>query len=193
MVFTTVSGGSQGDGTTGCIFRGTEWRKIAAIPNFPKTYKKPGQPRHRIGSVPNMGLGMFATRDLKAGDVILAERPIAVIPRKLGLLAASGQGSDLYPEKVRAEWNKQLQMLVDRMSPDNRKAFNELTNVLPEQGMLGVFGTNSFGLSEIMGDENDDENTYIALCKDGARVNHRSAPIFKWHTSMTQGLVVQQL
>lgn len=176
LVFTRVGGAVKGNGTTECMLRGAERRMIAAIPNFPQTYKEPSQPNFRIDPVPNMGFGMFATRDLQAGEIILVERPIAVIPKHLHLTVASGGWKNMNEEKVLIEKNNQLQMLVDRMSPENRAVFNGLANVQPEHGILGIINTNSFGLSELMASESN-MGTYGAICKFGSRINHRSVVI----------------
>ncbi|KAJ7708336.1 hypothetical protein B0H17DRAFT_1325186 [Mycena rosella] len=53
---------------------------ISAQPNFPLLVKTPDEPTYEIRATPNMGLGMFAKRDLKTDELILSERPVLVYP-----------------------------------------------------------------------------------------------------------------
>ena len=58
----------------------TGWmkRKVLSTPGFPSPIQHPPKIVHEIRQVKGRGLGVFATKDIQAGDLILAERPLLV-------------------------------------------------------------------------------------------------------------------
>lgn len=70
------------DGNTEWLVEGLTKRKVLEILAFPQRVPKPtGSPAYTIRQTPDMGLGLFATRNIKVGELILAERPMLVTPR----------------------------------------------------------------------------------------------------------------
>ncbi|KAG6847702.1 hypothetical protein H0H93_006432, partial [Arthromyces matolae] len=65
-----------------CILHNDKQRDaLLSIPNFPQPVPSPPEPRHRVGPTDSVhALGLFATRDLKMGDLVFAERPLLVTP-----------------------------------------------------------------------------------------------------------------
>ncbi|KAF8983975.1 hypothetical protein BDQ17DRAFT_1437194 [Cyathus striatus] len=128
------------------------------------------------------GLGMFATRPLKIGDLILVEIPLVVIAVKTDL-----SGVDECPEFVRIKTkemeatNETLAGIVDpmldivfgRMSKENQDAYSALANIAAGDGtrrLPGIWQTTSFGFTYING---EGEDQYAAILKEMSRVNRR--------------------
>lgn len=162
---------------TECILRGFTKRTILSTPGYPQPLIKPPTSCYRIGPSEN-GLGMFATRDIFIGDLIVAERPLMVTPRGLRLPTSIGFPADFTAEQRRQaaifEWEKLLQASFDRMEPENQAAFMALANSHLEDGsgpVLGVIRTNGFEVAGL--DDPIPEGEYTGVCKIISRVNHR--------------------
>ncbi|RDB28327.1 SET domain-containing protein 5 [Hypsizygus marmoreus] len=177
------------DNVTECLFIGPQpTRAILNTPNFPSHVPRPPMPCHRIGATSTMGLGWFATRDLKMNDVIFAERPLVVTPvrdnRPIGV-AQPGMSAEQRQRALGAmeEYEKVLQGVVERMSVENRAALMELANSHTEDGsgpILGVIRTNGFGISFGRKDEVD-KDWYSAVHDQLSRINHSCAPNASGH------------
>jgi hypothetical protein len=75
-----------------CMLRGgPDMNAVFSISNFPLPMPRPKEINYQILSTPTMGFGMFATCDLKIGDLILAERPLLFIPRSIHRQVQSDQ------------------------------------------------------------------------------------------------------
>lgn len=144
---------ASANATTECLVSGWVKRQIVETPGFPKSLAVPASgPVHRIAEVPGMGKGMFATRKLSAGDLILDERPLLMSP------VAIPVAFDEVPEHFTTEQVKQaslheqeklLEILFHRMSDENQQAYMELANSHQHDGsgpILGVLRTNGFGI-----------------------------------------------
>jgi len=69
------------DGWSECFNTGHAKRKILNTPGFPEPLPRPNPSCFRISDSPGKGLGMFAARDIKMGDLIIAERALLILPR----------------------------------------------------------------------------------------------------------------
>ncbi|KAF9078722.1 hypothetical protein BDP27DRAFT_1196823, partial [Rhodocollybia butyracea] len=68
-------------GYSECWISGHVKRAIYATPNFPTLPLRPtGGKAYRLAKAGNKGFGMFATRLIRAGDLIIDERPLIVVP-----------------------------------------------------------------------------------------------------------------
>lgn len=77
-----------------------------------------------------MGYGLFATRDLAAGRLILVEQPILIQPAMMSLKITK---------------DKMYEMLLEKLDPATRRAFLNLSNCKPRDlcsHAEGVFRTN---------------------------------------------------
>jgi hypothetical protein len=162
---------------TECILRGSTKRTILSTPGYPKPLIEPPTPCYRIAPCEN-GLGMFATRDIFMGDLIVAERPLMLTPRGLRLPTSIGFPPTFTAEQRRQaamfEWEKLLQSSFDRMEPENQVAFMALANSHLEDGsgpILGVIRTNGFEVAGL--DDPIPEGEYTGVGKIISRVNHR--------------------
>lgn len=168
----------------------TEWlgftytqKRIFALAGFPKpTNNVVGPPVYEVRETPDMGLGVFATRDMKAGELIVAERPLVVVPADITDFAI-GFEEDGETEKAQAilhVWEEAYQMLVDRLSPENRDAFLGFTNSHTEDGsgrITGIIQTNGYAVYELAEDPSGPLDNvscgYSAVGMVGSRFNHR--------------------
>jgi len=195
MVYTTLPEQFSGapehpDGHTQCVLMGTIKAQIVRSPR----YLTQSIPKVAAGTViikntsEGAGLGMFAGRDIKFGEFILAERPLLMHPADIRY--APGAADDYTYEQhmaiMRHEIESGLEVALGRMSDQNQAAYKSLFNAHTEDGsgpLLGIMRTNAFGV-------NIDELTrttsaanhsklYSIVANEGSRINHRYMFIFK--------------
>ncbi|KAF9062765.1 hypothetical protein BDP27DRAFT_274165 [Rhodocollybia butyracea] len=180
---------------------------ILATPGFPKAPLLPtgGSKGYRIAPAgANKGLGIFATRHIKAGELIIDERPLLVLPATtsavdvvLFAMGVIGNSNSKFTEEEQCQirvhaMDRAIRNLVERMSPEKRKAFMELS-VCKEQAVTGEFygrlTTNGILIDH---KEFNDEllpgnlmTTYNAICDEISRINHSCSPnaTFYWNTA----------
>ncbi|KAL1674647.1 hypothetical protein EV122DRAFT_220192 [Schizophyllum commune] len=190
------------DGTSEIMLDAATKRKLYAQKDFPKPLAQPASPAHRISPAGKKGLGMFATRALSAGDLVLAERPLMV--RALGPPPYTGPQMGLFrnpPSLVSrvVEMEFQIEVMVQRMVPKNRNAFLALTNSPDLSGcgnLVGRMYTNGrdvlqgFTFSGMPGGS----ATYTGLFDKLSRVNHRRVifcctpnAVFTWDSPSFSG------
>ncbi|KAG6818346.1 hypothetical protein H0H93_005703 [Arthromyces matolae] len=166
------------NGFAECLFQGgKQKRSILSIPGFPHSVPNFSPPRYRIGPSEH-GQGMFATSKIEAGALIFAERPVLVTPRPIPIEISYPEGiSQAEMIKIQlTEYEKVLEMCVDRMLPQDRKAFFELCDNHIEDGsgpILGRLRTNGFAI-QIEEDKRSElhAGTFIAA----SRINHSCVP-----------------
>ena len=189
MVYTTIpeqfsSAPEHPDGHTQCMLMGTTEAQIVRSP----LYLTQPIPKVAVGTViiktasEGAGLGMFAGRDIKFGEFIVAERPLLMHPADF-LYNPGAAGVHYYTYEqhmaiMRHEIEIGLEVALGRMSDQNQAAYKSLFNSHTEDGpLLGIMRTNAFGV-------NIDELTrttsaanlpkvYSIVTKDGSRINHR--------------------
>ncbi|KAF8513962.1 hypothetical protein JB92DRAFT_2811742 [Gautieria morchelliformis] len=141
---------------------------LAALPtSFPRSLPTP-RPSYEIRDAPGKGLGVFATRNIAFGEIIVVERPLIVMP--LLLLCSPGR-----TEAERKE-NTQLTIaaLVASLNPDDRRTFFSLSNCKKTLDLGEIFGiimTNAIKLPVPCVPE-----TYACVCPTISRVNHSCGP-----------------
>ncbi|KAF4612720.1 hypothetical protein D9613_011817 [Agrocybe pediades] len=179
------------DGHSTWIVRGVTKAKVLNRPGYPKVVPKPsGPPAYEVRSTPDMGMGVFATRDIAAGELILAERPLLVAPRDIGMMVDPSKlmlrekySPDEFKQITMMECEKLLEFVVHRyMEPEHREAFLALANSHQEDGsgpLLGIIRTNGYGIEGLFDGPKVNEwesNTYGAIVKVGSRINHSCRP-----------------
>ncbi|KAI0072495.1 SET domain-containing protein, partial [Panus rudis PR-1116 ss-1] len=146
-----------------CVITSQANEAIRALPNFPEPVKVLDPPAHEIRVHKDFGLGMFATRDLNVGDFIMAERPLFIMARGLGVDA------------------KTLDHALDQMSDKRRDAFFALRNVkgYTRGPIQGIVDTNAIGMSGLPGHPQGAG----VLCDEISRINHSCTPnsVWDWH------------
>jgi len=185
-----INGPHDPDGHSEWIVYGPTKAKVINAPGYPQPVPKPKasygtQAAYVINATPDMGLGVFATRDIKMGELIFAERPLLVTPRSnLGVSTQNVQHYNLKTQTAIAmmEWERTLEAAVGRMEPEDRNAFMELANSHKDDGsgpILGIIRTNGFRVGPIFdGPEKrpDGNNAYSGVIKIGSRINHSCMP-----------------
>jgi len=98
------------------------------------------------------GLGLFATKDISMGDLILVERALTITPSNtvFGLpkevvltFRSNGLNNEQFDNIIRVNQDRQFAVLIEQMHPDLRARFKALCNVLPFPN-LGICITNGF-------------------------------------------------
>ncbi|KAJ3515322.1 hypothetical protein NLJ89_g1833 [Agrocybe chaxingu] len=186
-------GPADPDGHTEWIVRGPTLTKTLNLPGFPSPIPKPRrQNMYIIKPSKGMGLGMFAMCDIKAGDLILSERPLLVYPiaavqdtpNQRELLRSPTQNTKSASQMV--EYEQLIEVTLERMSDEGCFAFLSLANVHTKdrsRPLLGIIKTNGY---EAMGIGDGPEppsggrygpgRGYGAVCELGSRVNHSCLP-----------------
>lgn len=166
----------------------------AKFPIFPMPFNKPKRQTTIIAKAPGMGLGMFATRELRVGETVVHERPL--------LFAASLVGDDRLPIPIqndvrrwhirRAFNNQVLGPAMEGMSASNREVYSKLSknfsyymspppeflDVYPD---MDVFAANSFTVEKPMAGRYKE---YRVVARDASRINHRFAQLQLRHLAV---------
>jgi hypothetical protein len=189
------------DGNTEWIVLGkTKQRVLGANPAQYRFQPVPkpsgGADSYVVKSTPTMGKGVFATRDIRMGDIIFAERPLVITPCAITPPLSEMMRRDEELSKYSMEvvfkvllFEEELQMevAVGRMDPERREKFLALTNTHTVDGsgpLCGIVRTNMYGCSELWdGDAKPDPTDlnpygYSVLCDVGSRINHRLEKLF---------------
>ncbi|KAH9474895.1 hypothetical protein JR316_0013363 [Psilocybe cubensis] len=172
IVFTTIPPRPDPDGQSEWIALGDAKKRVLGVPGYPRAlpsmdgesvaYEVRDAGAHEKG----MGLGVFATRDIDAGALIFAERPLLVIPVNSGRLATSDSNIE-----------NTLAIAVGRMRAGSRDAFMQLANCHNDEGpLLGIVRTNGWIVRELSDEGEGTDKAYTAICKIAARINHSCMP-----------------
>jgi hypothetical protein len=165
------------------ITHGATKPRVFDAPGFPKRVPKPtgGAPACEVKMTPNMGMGVFATRDIKFGELVFAERPLLVKPMNANALELVIPMGSKYNGFIFREEEKVLEAAVSRMSPANQAAFRALANSHTEDGsgpLAGICRTNGYGVAKIFDGPGtravDDSCRYSVVGNIASRINHRS-------------------
>ncbi|KAJ7647746.1 hypothetical protein FB45DRAFT_1052173 [Roridomyces roridus] len=180
MLFTTLPIDAPDDEPVSeCFFFHGSKELVVNLPGFPKPLVHPSTPAHRMGSTPGKGMGLFSTRALKTGELILTERPLLVAPRGLPTAYPSSFTHEQYLQHSLNELEKAEAIAVERMRPEDRKAFMALSNCHKEDGsgpVVGIVRTNSLALGGLRPGVTDEMGEYCAVPKDISRLNHSCSP-----------------
>ncbi|TCD61404.1 hypothetical protein EIP91_008508 [Steccherinum ochraceum] len=171
------------DGLTECYISGYLKRMIASTPDLgeypvPRVEVK----AHRLTTFPGKGLGMVAERDIRAGELILAERPLLIVH---GLIATPRQAQLDHLTKtdndqvIMHDVESIFALSVERMNPERKKAFENLANSHLHDGsgpILGRVRTNSFAVPEMIDPSGMGQINYGVVCDELSRLNHSCSP-----------------
>jgi hypothetical protein len=165
------------DGTTDVLFYGFDDQK--RVPKYLSSIRKPPTEAYTIRHCTDekTGLGVFATRDIQAGDLIMNERPFLLVPKYLESHLITGRRTVFSALKMQA--NRQgfesiFCPFFERISKEEQDEFWKLKNSYPEEEVgpyLGVVRTNNFELT--FEDPSTGCNSYYGLYKAISRINHR--------------------
>ncbi|KAF8960309.1 hypothetical protein BDZ97DRAFT_1922222 [Flammula alnicola] len=163
--------------------------KRLAKAGYPKPVPKTPHLNYVIQSTLNMGQGVFAARDIKAYELVFAERPILIthvgghpiyVGEKSGPVPPeTSVVLDKYMIAFRTEWEKQLEGALGRMKEEDRKAYLGLVSTVRGFGPLGGrVQTNAFGviIEEAKVADPSKAKRYSAIGKVSSRINHSCMP-----------------
>ena len=142
------------------------------------------------------GLGMFATRDIPYGELLLAECPLLVnsVLSESYFYAVDGYTLEDHLNRISIEEEQRLEQALRRMDEDKKDAYMALANSIKGDGPLSnIQQTNGFGidLNELMRDggmapdpeelsrdarvglTQQEPNMYCITAKNASRMNHR--------------------
>ncbi|KAK0201061.1 hypothetical protein DFS33DRAFT_1101634 [Desarmillaria ectypa] len=149
-------------GWSQCLLSGYLKRRLGSISGFPRPLKETEDKTYVISSAPGKGLGMFATRKIKMGDLIADERPLMVVPLAMGLSVSPVKEGMTKEETGQAILDHSEGItcpVFERMHEESQKKFMELHNSHLHDGSgptLGVIRTNSYGLGDELKDATKD-------------------------------------
>jgi hypothetical protein len=134
-----------------------------------------------------MGLGVFATRDIKRYEAVVIERPYMIFPKTILGVSLTAKAEELTRSQFVQLGLMQAEKLFEKamkesMTEEARKGYMELANSHTQDGsgpITGIHRTNSFGITfgdKIPGFDEDFFMGYAAVARIGSRFNHRSAP-----------------
>ncbi|VDB85283.1 unnamed protein product [Peniophora sp. CBMAI 1063] len=137
------------DGEAECACTGWFKRMVLSTPGFPSPIVRPPKIVYEVRDVVGRGLGVYATEDIQAGDLITAERPLIV---KMAMNSARAR-SDLSPEDILratfANLERSMELLCSRMSSETLRKYTSLYNSHKTDGsgpLTGIFRTNGFNV-----------------------------------------------
>ncbi|KAG5651989.1 hypothetical protein H0H81_006670 [Sphagnurus paluster] len=173
------------DNWSECIFLSRRLKyKIISTPGFPAPVPRPPNVRHRLGPSA-FGTGMFATCDIKMGELVMSERPLLVTSGGIPSLYTPPPG-DPKPTAAQIiqatiqEYERLLEYSVSRMLPENRAAFFKLHNAHTKDGsgpILGRIRTNAIGITIDTYEQKDLGSVrYGAVFNEISYINHSCVP-----------------
>lgn len=118
---------------------------MITYPGFPTSLPRPTNPiPYEVRAAPGMGLGLYATRNIRSGELVIAERPLLLVSPMMGL---EGRGHipataslEEYKQVLLAEKEQVLRFLFDRMLPEDQTAFMALANDHLHDGSGPIMG-----------------------------------------------------
>ncbi|KAF5365329.1 hypothetical protein D9758_005412 [Tetrapyrgos nigripes] len=176
------------DGRSECYVSGRAKRAIVNFPGFPSSLPRPtnGANCWRVENSPGKGMGVFANCDMKQGDLIMAERPLLVIPAMMEPMIPMTMHTT--PEQMRQlvllQQEKTMEMLVGRLTEEDQKAYRELYNCHTEDGsgpLFGVHRTNALEVSDYF------EPVVYSSCRPNA-AREWDSPTFSLHLRATRNI-----
>ncbi|KAJ7236215.1 hypothetical protein C8J57DRAFT_1194459 [Mycena rebaudengoi] len=162
-----------------CLFYPGSKDVLMNLPGFPQPVKCPTETSVRMDSASGMGMGLFSTRALKMGDLILSERPPFVAAQGIPVLCPEGFTREQYVQLVLNQTEQVYQISVNRMRPEDRTALMALANSHKQDGsgpITGIVRTNGLALNGLRPGVSGGTEEYSAVCKDISRLNHSCSP-----------------
>lgn len=139
---------------------------LSTISGFPRAMPIASSPLpYRIVPTPSMGKGMFASRDIRAGELIACERPLVVTPATFPSL--EGRENDVITAIVEQKMKAQ---------PEKQKAFYDLFNCKKSgKDVKNILDTNALWGGALPGPYSGGMSI---VHLDISRINHRYAISF---------------
>ncbi|KAJ7608657.1 hypothetical protein FB45DRAFT_805842 [Roridomyces roridus] len=181
LTFTTVPfNASDDEPVTECVFFAGSKEVLMDLPGFPGPMMNPTTPVFRLAEARDKGFGLFSTRDLKAGQLILSERPLLVSARGIPVCAPPSFILAQRRQHTLNQLEKAVSFSVNhRMRVKDRDGFMALKNSHLHDGsgpVVGIMRTNGLSLEGLRPGVTDDLKSYNAVCENISRFNHSCSP-----------------
>ncbi|KAJ7212157.1 hypothetical protein GGX14DRAFT_362318 [Mycena pura] len=165
---------------TECVFWPGCKEIFMDIPGFPHPLQQPSgaKPAFRLGVSSGRGIGLFSTRALTQGELILAERPLLLGLACIPMLRPDGGLTDAqYTRHCFETMERTLEPALGRMRPARRGAFMALANCQDGSFPLGGrYHTNGIAVDGLRPGVTGSMGTYSAVCEHLSRLNHSCSP-----------------
>ncbi|KAF7289312.1 Aldehyde dehydrogenase [Mycena indigotica] len=186
-VWTTLPGIQLRDEPqTECVLLPESKDIILKTPGFPKPLPPmPTCPAFRVARSPGKGMGLFSTRNIKQGEIILYERPLLITPAAVRATAPEHFSPAQVVQHSLNTFERIAEVSVNRMTEERQAAFMSLHNCHMTDGsgpIVGRIRTNGFGLPGLQpGAQPKTEmefrmGAYSVICENISRLNHSCAP-----------------
>ncbi|KAF8996660.1 hypothetical protein BDQ17DRAFT_1329875 [Cyathus striatus] len=182
IICTRIPSLTDPHGITQCILPLDLKSHILSIPDFPLAPPNPSQQEvYRVAPTQSKGLGLFAMSTIEIGQLILAERPLLIVPCDTAFNVSdihtiSRHSSECMKSALSGALVK---LLVLSMPEENNRSFFELCNSHPDdwEGVVhGTFRTNAVDVKITACDMR-----FKGVMKTMARVNHSCCPNAVYH------------
>ncbi|KAF9532797.1 hypothetical protein CPB83DRAFT_846383 [Crepidotus variabilis] len=182
LIFVTVPQPADDDGTTEWLIRGGRTKSnIFHTPGYPAPVPKARLPNMVIvKETAEMGMGLFATCDIKRGELVFAERPLLVSPcfiPEQDFPHLTDEADERERQLFRAEFESYLKLAFQGMSFEKQEAFMSLSNCKSKDSfgpLLGIFSSNGYQID--LDDDSESLDKYGAIGELAARINHSCRP-----------------
>ncbi|KAF7289294.1 Aldehyde dehydrogenase [Mycena indigotica] len=171
---------------TECLFVPETKQIFLNTSGFPKPLPPaPTRPAFCVAPSPGKGMGLFSTRNIKQGEIILHERPLLIAPVAVFSNTPAHFSEAQIVQHSLNEFERFAEVSVNRMTPQRRAAFMSLHNCHTMDGsgpIVGRIRTNGIGLSGLqpgLKAKTDMEvkmGTYSVICDNISRLNHSCSP-----------------
>ncbi|KAJ4489704.1 hypothetical protein C8J55DRAFT_505731 [Lentinula edodes] len=189
------------DGWTECLITGLMKQTVLQTPSFCQPLSQPVHTSYRVGaaSAPNGPTskplpGLYATKKLEMGDLILSERPVLIVP---AMMRVGEIFSELLSQLdnhdqatvVSNQWQETLETVFGRLSKEDQEEFWKLRDIRQRNGKKSIDGivkANGFailGLADPGLEDND--GAYSGVCLVLSQLNHSCRPNVERYWDMT--------
>ncbi|KAJ7169067.1 hypothetical protein C8R43DRAFT_1231727 [Mycena crocata] len=150
-----------------CLFFSGSKEVLTSMPSLPQSLVHPEKITFRVDTAPGKGKGLFSACALKAGDLILTERPLLVCPRGLPSYRDESCTMERFMEDSFNRLEHVYGASVQRMRPENKAAFMDLANCFKEDSsrpLLGRMRTNAMAVEGLCPGIEGDQGDYGGVC-----------------------------
>ncbi|KAJ3908175.1 hypothetical protein F5879DRAFT_399539 [Lentinula edodes] len=189
------------DGWTECLITGLMKQTVLQTPSFCQPLSQPVHTSYRVGtaSAPNGPtskplLGLYATKKLEMGDLILSERPVLIVPAmmRVGEIfneLLSQLDSHDQATVVSNQWQETLETVFGRLSKEDQEEFWKLRDIRQRNGKKSIDGivkANGFAILGLADPGLEDNNgAYSGVCLVLSQLNHSCRPNVERYWDMT--------
>ncbi|KAJ7072777.1 hypothetical protein C8F01DRAFT_957368, partial [Mycena amicta] len=167
----------RGEVLTECFIEPERLEMLKKIPGFPRAPQPPQETMFRAAPSSGKGQGLFATRAIKQGELLLDERPLLFSARVVPIiypLWLSAEEFQAVGEKAKRE---SIETMVARMRPERRATFMSLANTEVNNPIGGIHDTNCAGIGDSeLNFTQESTVEYSAVCEYISRINHSCSP-----------------